>query len=192
MARLEALKEKATRDRDLPLPYESAEAREYLIALFLEIKVYEEGVLNPVNSKLKSQPGVIIHPALSRYAIETERQAERAVDRKKYQEAEDLYRLALATDPWWQESQMNLARLEFINYGWCGPDETLDFIEELSQRGAYFTYRWVERSFLYTVRPMQLELKAIWDEAGASGSTRLEGWCDIPGAVALRPNVEVR
>lgn len=193
VARLEALKEKATRDRDLPVPYESVEARDYLIALFLKIKFSEDSVWNPENSRLKRQPGVIIQPALSRYAIETAQQAERAVDRKKYQEAEDLYRLALATDPWWPQGQMNLAKLEFINYGWCGPDETLDFIEELSRLGIHSNRYYTEMSFIiYTVRPMQLDLKAIWDEAKASGSTRLEGWCDIPGAVAIRPDVEVR
>lgn len=194
VARLEALKEKATRDRDIFVPYESEEAREYLVALFLKIKFSSEDYdWKPENSKLEAEPGFRIQPALSRYAVETARQAERAVDRKKYQEAEDLYRLALATDPWWQEGQMNRARLEFINYGYCGPSGTLDFIEELAEMGAHFRRYYTEMSFvIYTVRPMQLELKAIFREAKASGSTRLEGWCNIPRVSTIKPDIELR
>ncbi|MBL4869904.1 MAG: hypothetical protein JKX72_02995 [Robiginitomaculum sp.] len=193
VARVEALKEKAIRTRFIPRPYESLASQEYLIALFLKTKISEGDVWRPANSKLSRTPGFVVHPALSRYAIETARLAEKAIDRKKYRKAEDLYRLALATDPWWLHGQINLAKLEFINYGKCGPEYALNFIEEMDGLQVGLKQYYIEQAYIRNeLQSMQRMSQDIWAEAKQSGTTKLEGWCDIPGFSTIRPDIEVR
>lgn len=195
MARAEALKNRGNRGKNYPRPYESRETRDNLIALYLTIggRYAGERVASPENSIFRHQPPYKIRPALSSYALEAAERAHEFVRKRKYQEAENMLRLALATDPWWLEAQYKLAELEFINYGHCGPDETLDFIEELLAQGIYEASGGSGPSMMQrSVDGFQAKLDDIFREAKESGSLQLEAWCDIEGAVAIRPDIEVR
>ena len=179
----------ATRSSPLPLPFESKDSREYLLDMYSRLSSSVSTVYFPEKSDLRHKPGFLINPALSRYAFETAKKAEKAVDRKKYTEAEDLYRLALASDPWWLEGNYNLAKLEFINYGWCGPDETLLRIKNLLNREVDLISAEIRPNRFYvSVDQMQAMLDDIYLEAGASGSFDLRDWCNIEGSVPIQPD----
>ena len=189
VSRVEALQAMAIRSRPLPLPFESYDSREYLVDMFLRLSRKVATADFPEKYNLRNKPGFLINPALSRYAFETAEKAEKAVDRGKYVKAEDLYRLALASDPWWLEGNYNLAKLEFINYGWCGPDETLDYIKTLMSRGVDLISTTIRPNRFYmSVNQMQAMLDDIYREAGASDSFDLQDWCNIEGSVSIRPD----
>ena len=189
VSRVEALQTMATRSSPLPLPFESKDSREYLLDMYSRLSSSVSTVYFPEKSDLRHKPGFLINPALSRYAFETAKKAEKAVDRKKYTEAEDLYRLALASDPWWLEGNYNLAKLEFINYGWCGPDETLLRIKNLLNREVDLISAEIRPNRFYvSVDQMQAMLDDIYLEAGASGSFDLRDWCNIEGSVPIQPD----
>lgn len=189
VSRVEALQTMATRNSPLALPFESYDSREYLLDIFLRLSSKVTAADFPENYDLRNKPDFYINPALSRYAFKIAKKAERAVDRKNYVEAEDLYRLALASDPWWLEGNYNLAKLEFINYGWCGPDETLSYIENLMSRKIDLISKIIQPNIFYmSVDQMQTMLDDIYREAGASDSSDLQDWCNMEGSVPLKPD----
>lgn len=189
VSRVEALQTMATRNSPLALPFESYDSREYLLDMFLRLSSKVTAADFPENYDHRNKPDFYINPALSRYAFKIAKKAERAVDRKNYVEAEDLYRLALASDPWWLEGNYNLAKLEFINYGWCGPDETLSYIENLMSRKIDLISKIIQpNSFYMSVDQMQTMLDDIYREAGASDSSDLQDWCNMEGSVPLKPD----
>lgn len=179
----------ATRNSPLSMPFESYDSREYLLDMFLRLSNKVTAVDFPENYDHRNKPDFLINPALSRYAFETAKKAEKAVDRKNYIEAEDLYRLALASDPWWLEGNYNLAKLEFINYGWCGPDRTLKHIKNLMSRKIDLISKIIQPNrFDMSVNQMQAMLDDIYREAGASDSSDLQDWCNMEGSVPLKPD----
>lgn len=189
VSRVEALQTMATRSNPSTLLFESDDSREYLLDMYFRLSSNVAAVDFPERSDLRHKPGFLINPALSRYAFETAKKAEQAVDRKKYTEAEDLYRLALASDPWWLEGNYNLAKLEFINYGWCGPDETLLRIENLMNKGVDLISAEMRPNWFYrSVDQMQVMLDDIYLEAGNSDSFDLRDWCNIEGSVPIQPD----
>jgi tetratricopeptide (TPR) repeat protein len=181
VARAEAEYERATRKIIQPTPYETRESREYIIGLFNEIRKHRTGQFTP---------DYIIQPALSRHAVANAHKAEAAVARKDYHAAEDLYRMAVATDPWWVEGLQNLLQLEFINYGWCGPRETLNILEDLARLGIGTIPDSPHEVTTYYpdkfIKDWETRLRDIWDEAAESGSQNLKGWCEIDA-----PNMSV-
>jgi tetratricopeptide (TPR) repeat protein len=188
VARAEAARTKATRKFVQPTPYESRKSREYLIALFNEIRKRGDSA---------TTPSYAIQPALSRYAVANARKAEAAIARKDYHVAEDYYRMAVVTDPWWVHGQQNLLRLEFLHYGWCGPRGTLDILHDLDRLGIGPIPDSPDDASIVSSRRFidrwEAELRDIWNEAAESGSHDLEGWCDIdsPTLSVIHPEFEV-
>lgn len=170
MARVEAFADKHG--------WTEIETRDLLLDLYLEL------------SKGDTKAGYQIEPALSPYAAALAQKAEKEVDRGRYIEAERDYRAALASDPWWLEGLHNLARLEFINWGHCGPDHTLDWMSKALKSGVapQDLLGGQANPYWAIVDDMQSTRRALYEEADRSGSGKIIGLCDKPGASYIRPD----
>jgi tetratricopeptide (TPR) repeat protein len=143
-----------------------------------------------VRLSLTGRTDMRIQPALSQHATEMAQKGEKAVDRRDYIAAEEHYRSAVMSDPWWLGGLLNLAKLELINWGHCGPGDTLNWMKKVMNKGVIPFDTHVMQVSMYPdmVREMESKLRNLYIKADKSGSGEIIGLCDKPGVVIIRPD----
>jgi tetratricopeptide (TPR) repeat protein len=167
-ARVEALADRHERGRE--------DTRDLLLELYVKLS--------------SSQNGQRVQPALSERAASMGQLGEKAVDSGDYIKAEQLYRAAVTTDPWWLAGLYNLARLELINWGHCGPTETLSWMKKVYESGVvpFNLHPMQVNPYGQIVKGLEAELEKLYRAAELSDSGNVIGLCDKPGAVYIRPD----